>query len=232
MLAGTFGLDWSLSDNAWKRGVQVNQTMRGVTVIGLTIVAIALLFWAGVHNGRERKLAQQQQSKVAMSMPEAAGSGPAATYGAIPEMQGKVAPGFTLVDLDGKKVSLADFKGKPVLVNFWATWCAPCKLEMPWFQEFSQKYAAQGLVILGVAADEASKTTIASTAHKLTVTYPVLIGDSKTEDAYGGVNYLPETFYVGKDGKVVKETAGMSDDSGGKDEIEANIKALIAAGGQ
>ncbi|WP_232298794.1 TlpA disulfide reductase family protein [Granulicella tundricola] len=204
-------------------------------LVGLVVV-VTVLIWAGVHNARERRLAMQslqaqQASRVAL-IPEAAGKGGAAENPDAPKMQGKVAPGFSLVDLDGKKVSLASFKGKPVLINFWATWCAPCKLEMPWFEEFHQKYASQGLVILGIAADEAGKDVIASTARKLGVTYPVLLKTDEVETAYGGVDYLPESFYVDKTGKVFLETAGMNDDAGGKDEIEANIKKLIAAGGQ
>ena len=205
-------------------------------VLAGTVVLIAVLIWAGVHNARNRRLAMQQASNtqaMGMTMPEANSGGPAANgNGVTPALEGKVAPAFTLVDLSGKKVSLADYKGKPVLVNFWATWCGPCKLEMPWFEEFNKKYAGQGLVILGVAADDAAKPAIASTVNKLGVTYPILLRDDKVEDAYGGVNYLPESFYVDRGGKVMLETAGMSDDSGGKDEIEANIKKLIAAGGQ
>lgn len=152
--------------------------------------------------------------------------------GQLPKLQGKPAPGFTLVDLDGKTVSLSDFKGKSVLVNFWASWCAPCKLEMPWFEEFSKKYAGQGLVILGVAADDAGKNVIAGVAKKSGITYPILLKDDKVEDAYGGVGYLPESFYVDKTGTVTLVTAGLNDGQGGKDEIEAHIKKLIAVSGQ
>ena len=119
---------------------------------------------------------------------------------ALAKLEGKCRAGFKLVDLEGNKVALADYKGKPVVVNFWATWCAPCKLEMPWFEEFSKKYAGQ-VTILGVAADDVPKTMIASTAKKLGVTYPVLLKDDKVEEQYGGVDYLPESFYVGRDGK-------------------------------
>ena len=196
------------------------------------VVAVTVLIWAGVHNARERRLKMQemtaaQASKAAMSMPEA---NAASAGGMAPKLEGKVAPGFSLVDLDGKKVSLAELKGKPVVVNFWATWCAPCKLEMPWFEEFHKKYEGQGLVILGLAADDAGKKTIGDTAHKLGVTYPVLLTDDKVTEAYGGVDYLPESFYVDRGGKVLIETAGMSDGQGGKDQIEANIKKLIAEG--
>ena len=202
------------------------------------IVVVTLLIWAGVHNARSRKVAMQQEEDAkasrAVLVPDAGAraGGSADAGGMTPKLQGKAAPAFSLVDLSGKKVALADFKGKPVLINFWATWCGPCKIEMPWFEEFNKKYAGQGLVILGVAADDASKTLITSTSQKLGVTYPILLKDDKVEDAYGGVSYLPESFYVDKTGKVMLETAGLNDDAGGKDEIEANIKKLIAAGGQ
>ena len=208
--------------------------LRGVAVAALLVVAVSLLVWAGVHNGRERRLemqkTQETQASKAMLMPEAnAAANPADSP--MSKLNGKSAPAFTLVNLDGKKVSLADFKGKPVLVNFWATWCGPCKLEMPWFEEFNKKYSAQGLVILGVAADEAGKNVIAGTAKKSGVTYPILLGDDKMEEAYGGIDYLPETFYVDRSGKVLLGTAGVSSEDGGKDEIEANIKKLLAVGG-
>jgi thiol-disulfide isomerase/thioredoxin len=200
-------------------------------------LSVTLLIWAGVHNGRDRRLQMQalqdRQASQAALIPDKSGAGSsaaAADQDTTPKLQGKTAPQFTLVDLDGKKVSLADYRGKPVLVNFWATWCGPCKLEMPWFQEFSQKYAAQGLVILGVAADDAGKSVIAGVAKKSGVTYPILLADDKIEQAYGGVDYLPESFYVDRSGKVLLETAGISSEDGGKDEIEANIKKLVAGG--
>ena len=212
----------------------MNSNARRSALITLAmIVVVTALIWAGVHNARSRRLAMQQANDRAAAQASLIPAGKAGgddSQGPEPKLQGKVAPGFALVDLDGKKVALADFKGKPVLVNFWATWCGPCKLEMPWFEEFHNKYAGQGLVILGVAADEASKTSIASTAKKLGVSYPVLLVDDKVEKAYGGVDYLPESFYVGKDGKVLLETAGLSSESNGKDEIEANIKKLLASG--
>ncbi len=195
--------------------------------------SVTLLVWAGVHNARDRRLEaqkmQQAQANKVELMPGSQAEG-SAGQDLAPKLQGKVAPGFTLVDLQGKKVSLADYKGKPVLVNFWATWCGPCKLEMPWFEEFSKKYQPQGLVILGLAADDAGKSVIADTARKSGVTYPILLADDKIEEAYGGVDYLPESFYVDRQGKVLIETAGVSSEGGGKDEIEANIRKLVAGG--
>jgi thiol-disulfide isomerase/thioredoxin len=200
---------------------------RRLLVLAAMIAGVTLLIWAGVHNARGRRL--EAQKVVVM-----AGSGPKADASAMESMtrklQGKTAPAFTLVDLNGRKVSLADYKGHPVFVNFWATWCEPCKLEMPWLEDFSEKYKDQGLVVLGISTDDGGKDLVARTAKKLGVTYPILLKDDKVEDAYD-IEYQPESFYVDKKGTVVLATAGIAD-SGGKDMMEANIKKLIAAGGQ
>ena len=196
------------------------------------ILGIALMLWAGWHNLRARRLAMQKaEENHVVLVPGAAGQPgqvEEGDEGEEPSLRGKVAPGFSLTTLDGKKVSLSDFKGKAVLVNFWATWCGPCKVEMPWFQEFQKEYAGQGLVILGLVDDvDAGKDTIAKVAQKAGVTYPILLADGKVQKAYGGVDVLPMSFYVDRNGVVVEETAGL----GPKDEIEAHIKKAIASGG-
>jgi thiol-disulfide isomerase/thioredoxin len=209
---------------------------RKILVVVAMILGISLLIWAGVHNARERRLeAQQPMAPKIELIPANRTSGsaemPETPDGMTPRLQGKAAPEFTLVDLDGKKVSLKDYRGHPVFVNFWATWCEPCKLEMPWLQEFSQKYAGQGLVVLGISTDDVGKDVIAKTAKKLGVTYPILLKNDKIEDEYD-IESQPESFYVDKNGKVLIATAGVYDGQGGKDLIEANIKKLIAAAGK
>jgi thiol-disulfide isomerase/thioredoxin len=202
---------------------------RNGLVFGVMVVGIALLLWAGWHNLRERRLAMQKaQANRVVLTPAEPGQSEAQDSGAeTPHMLGKIAPGFTLATLDGKKVSLSDYKGRPVLVNFWATWCGPCKVEMPWFEEFHKQYAAQGFEILGLTDDaDAGKDLIAKTARKTGVTYPILLTDGKVQTAYGGLDVLPMSFYVDRNGVVVEETAGL----GGKDEIEAHIKKTIASG--
>src|SRR6202022_4069779 len=150
----------------------MDDVKRMVLVVGMMAVGISLMLWAGWHNLRERKLAMQraQENKVEL-IPDKSGSaeqaGASEGDGPTPKMRGKPAPAFTLVTLDGNKVSLSDYKGRPVLVNFWATWCGPCKVEMPWFEEFNKQYAAQGFVILGLADDvDAGKDAIAKVAQK------------------------------------------------------------------
>jgi peroxiredoxin len=139
-------------------------------------------------------------------------------------MKGKPAPEFTLQSLEGKPVHLSDFRGKAVLLNFWATWCAPCKIEMPWFVELQKQYSAQGLQILGVAMDDASPADIAKFAKDLGVDYPILIGKEDVGEAYGGVQFLPATFYIDREGRVVDKVFGLK----GRGEIEDNIKKALA----
>jgi thiol-disulfide isomerase/thioredoxin len=202
---------------------------RNALVFGVMIVGIALMLWAGWHNLRERRLAMQraEQNHVVLLPGKAGAADQGTTDVEQPSMRGKTAPAFTLTDLNGKKVSLSDYKGRPVLVNFWATWCGPCKVEMPWFEEFQKQYAAQGFQILGLTDDvDAGKDTITKVAHRTGVSYPILLTDGKVQTAYGGLDVLPMSFYVDRNGVVVEETAGL----GSKDEIEAHIKKTIASG--
>jgi peroxiredoxin len=133
------------------------------------------------------------------------------------------APDFTLQSLDGKTMRLSDFRGKAVLLNFWATWCGPCKIEMPWFVELQNQYAAQGFQIVGVAMDDASKEDISKFAKDMGVNYPILIGKESVGDEYGGVPALPESFLIGRDGKIVDKILGLR----GKAEIEDAIKKAL-----
>jgi len=204
------------------------------------VAGISLMLWAGWHNLRERRLAvEKAQENHVVLVPDngtangssagSAGQGDQAggmTTAQDEPLKGKPAPAFTLVNLEGKKVSLSDYKGRPVIVNFWATWCAPCKLEMPWFEEFREKYASQGFEILGIAEDDAPKDEIAKTAKRVNVSYPILLTDGKVAPAYGGVDQLPMSFYIDRKGVVETETIGLAS----KDEVEANIKRLVGSG--
>ena len=140
-------------------------------------------------------------------------------------LQGQPAPDFSLASLDGKTLKLSDFHGKAVLLNFWATWCEPCKIEMPWFVDLQKKYGPQGLQILGVAMDDASSKDIAAFAKKMGVNYPIVIGKEAVGDQYGGLPYLPSTFYIDRDGKVVQRVFGLVSRS----EIESDIQKALGS---
>jgi thiol-disulfide isomerase/thioredoxin len=199
---------------------------RAAVSVGILAV-VMLLISAGVYNLRARRLAMEKrgESEVMLTKTDSPGSeGDAMASMMGVNLRGKAAPGFTLVDLSGKKVSLSDFKGHPVVVNFWATYCGPCKLEMPWFQEMVAKYQPQGLVVLGLDQDEGVQDEVISKAAKrVGVSYPILLPDDTTAKAYQLGDYLPETFYVGKNGLVVDQSVGAHS----KDEIEADIQKAI-----
>jgi thiol-disulfide isomerase/thioredoxin len=133
------------------------------------------------------------------------------------------APDFALTSLDGTTMRLSDFRGKAVLLNFWATWCGPCKIEMPWFVDLQKEYGSQGLQIVGVAMDDASKEDIAKFAKDMGVNYPILIGKESVGQAYGGVPALPESFFISRDGKIVDKIIGLE----GKADIEEAIKKTL-----
>ncbi len=129
-----------------------------------------------------------------------------------PASQPIMAPDFSLKSLpEGKQVQLSSLRGKAVLINFWATYCGPCKEEMPFLVELQKKYGPEGLQILGVTMDDVEEKSITDFARKMGVNYPILQGTEKVADAYGGINGLPTTFFVGRSGKVVKELLGVAE---------------------
>lgn len=141
---------------------------------------------------------------------------------------GKPAPTFVVTTLDGKEVSLSDYKGKAVIVNFWATWCGNCKVEMPWLAQLREKYASQGVEVLGILTNNVSSTKIAAITQKYGVKYPILMCNHKTAQAYGGLPELPVSFFIDRRGIVVAEMDGADSEQ----QIEANIHKALERPGQ
>ncbi len=141
---------------------------------------------------------------------------------------GSQAPDFDLKVLggQGKTLQLSSLKGKAVIVSFWATWCEPCKIEMPWLVELQKKYGPQGLQVVGVALDDADEKTISDFARKMKVNYPVVIGTERVADMYGGVVALPITFWLDRSGKIVDHVMGLESES----EMEESIKKSLIQG--
>lgn len=137
----------------------------------------------------------------------------------------KPAPDFTLQDANGASVKLSDYHGKVVLLNFWATWCGPCTVEIPWFVEFEQQYKSKGLEVVGVSMDEDGWTAIKpfAAAHKMN--YRVLLGNDTVSQLYGGVESLPTTFLIDREGKFAfSPHIGLA----AKDEYLNEIQTLVA----
>jgi thiol-disulfide isomerase/thioredoxin len=180
---------------------------RNIVVGVILVVTVAFMIYSGARRSRS--------GLVGVNVEKLAG-----------DVKGKVAPDWELNTLDGKPVRLSDYRGKAVLLNFWATWCEPCKIEMPWFVELQKEYAGQGLAIVGVAMEDTKNEEIADFAKKMGVNYTILRGKEAVGQAYGGVEGLPTTFFIGRDGKLVDQSTGLVSRS----EIVDHIKEALAQG--
>jgi thiol-disulfide isomerase/thioredoxin len=135
---------------------------------------------------------------------------------------GDSAPSFSRANLAGKQVKLTEYRGKLVLLNFWATWCGPCRKEMPLFSKWQQDYGAKGLQIIGLSMDDEA-ATVKEFLTQRPVTYPILMGDAKLGEEFGGVLGLPLSFLIDAQGRVVAKYQGEADLS----KMEAKIKELL-----
>jgi len=138
----------------------------------------------------------------------------------------KAAPDFALKDVDGKTVHISEYKGKVVLLDFWATWCAPCKVEIPWFMEFEQQFKDKGFAVLGVSMDEDGWTVVKPYLQQLKMNYRIVLGNDQVGEQYGGVDSLPTTFLIDRQGKIAATHVGLS---GGKEDFRNDIANLLAS---
>lgn len=159
----------------------------------------------------------------ASAKPDAQSSGNAA---------GVMEPEVTFESLDGKQVPLASLKGKVVVVNFWATWCDPCRVEIPWMIDFQQKYESRGFTMLGIAMDDEGKSVVgpfvATTlfdvgGKQMTMNYPIMLGNDDVASKFGGLIGLPMTVVISRDGKIVKRFIGLAS----HDVLDQQIQALL-----
>lgn len=134
----------------------------------------------------------------------------------------KQAPEFIRTDLNGQQIDLKRYRGKVVLLNFWATWCAPCQIELPRFDAWQKKYGAHGLQVLAVSMDDGD-APVKRTVRRLHLGFPVVMGDAKLGDAYGGVLGLPITFLIDRNGVVVGKVKGETD----LGKLELRVKAAL-----
>jgi len=135
----------------------------------------------------------------------------------------KLAPEFSLKDVNGTEKKLSDFRGSVVIIDFWATWCPPCREEIPHFVELYNQYKDQGLEIIGVSMDQSPERIIPGFIEKNNINYTILFGEDKVYDLYGGINAIPTTFIVDKEGNLVRKYVGYRE----KGVFEQDIKELL-----
>lgn len=187
----------------------------------LTIVAVVAVLAATYLADRATR--QPRKGVVSVAAGNSAGK---------PNAAAKPAPEVTLKDLEGKDLSLSEYKGKVVLVNFWATWCEPCQVEIPWLIEIQQKYAAKGFTVLGIAMDEegakvvtpwVSKERFDVNGAKSQMNYPIVIGNDAAADKFGGLLGYPTSVLITRDGKIVKRITGIIS----SEEISKSIESQL-----
>jgi len=146
----------------------------------------------------------------------------------------KEEPSVAFRDLHGANITLASFKGKVVLVNFWATYCEPCRTEIPWLIEFQRQYASKGFTVLGVGMDDeganvvqpwVQTTTFDVNGQPTLMDYPIVIGDDDVADKFGGLWAYPTSFLVTRDGKIAKKYIGLIN----KEDLEKQIQTLLGS---
>jgi peroxiredoxin len=137
---------------------------------------------------------------------------------------GKPMPKFNLKDADGKVVQPVDYKGKVVLLDFWATWCGPCKVEIPWFIDFERQFKDQGFAVLGVSMDEDGWSAVKPYVQNMKMNYRILLGNDDVSAAYGGLDALPTTLLIDRQGKIASVHEGVSM---GKEEFKNAIVQLL-----
>uniref|UniRef100_Q01QT8 Redoxin domain protein n=1 Tax=Solibacter usitatus (strain Ellin6076) TaxID=234267 RepID=Q01QT8_SOLUE len=141
-----------------------------------------------------------------------------------PPAERKAAPEFALRDSSGRSVSLKKFRGKVVLLDFWALWCHGCKEEIPWFVEFQRKYGSKGLTVVGVSLDEEGWKVVRPFLAKASIPYRILLGNEATAKKYGTEN-MPDAFLIDRHGRIAATYVGLVD----RGNVEANLRTMLNA---
>ena len=193
----------------------------GVIAIIITIIVTGGLIYLGVTNKGTSASSSSAASTDSMAGHHDGAAGPTSNLDAL---VGQPAPDFSLGLVDGNTFKLSEHRGKVVVIDFWATWCGPCKIEIPWFVEFQTKYGAQGLQVVGVSVDD-TVDKLNPFIREFKMNYPVLqgLGHDDLTNAYGPMWGIPVTAVISRDGKICSKHTGL----GSKDKFEDEIKGLL-----
>jgi len=154
---------------------------------------------------------------------------PARTAPVKPDKDRHQAPDFALKDVNGQTVRLSDYRGKVVLLDFWATWCGPCQIEIPWFMDLERRNKDKGFAVLGVSMDDEGWEVVKPFLAQLGVNYRVVIGNDETSQLYGGVDALPTTFLIDRAGKIAAVHVGLVNRRDFEDGVEQLLQSPAPA---
>lgn len=185
-----------------------------ISVIGIGSALACALLWTGCSDFgsmRSAKATQEHKSVAPFDLNNAVG---------------QPTPGFSLKDSNGQTVHLADYKGKVVLLDFWATWCGPCKMEIPWFIDFERQFKDQGFAVVGVSMDEDGWSAVKPYVQNMKMNYRVVLGDDNVSTAYGGLDSLPTTLLIDRQGKIASVHVGVAM---GKEDFKNAVVQLLNA---
>ena len=155
--------------------------------------------------------------------PGVAVAGEPSTYAAATREKKAVAPSFSMRTLDGKTVRLSDFKGRPVVLDFWATWCAPCRASMPHLDSIQTRYKERGLVVLGLSVDDDDPPYVRKFADRLGVKFRLGMADEHILDLYGPIRSIPTTVFINRNGTIVRRVVGYLD----QETVDAYVNELF-----
>jgi peroxiredoxin len=189
-----------------------------IWAIGVGSVLACELLWTGCSDFASKPSAKAETKATPNQAPAAQFDLKAAVGQPLPE--------FKLKDADGQTVHAADYKGKVVLLDFWATWCGPCKIEIPWFMDFERQFKDQGFAVVGVSMDEDGWNAIKPYVQNMKMNYRVLLGNDDVSTAYGGLDSLPTTLLIDRQGKIASVHVGVAM---GKEEFKNAIVQLLNA---
>jgi peroxiredoxin len=209
--------DWTPNINQGLIWLHDRQTTRGFPWMWSAVAGMACLWLMAFPAPRA---AAQYCLNCSVALWQNVATSRATRASVTPENARKLAPDLILIDASGRPVQLSSYKGKVVILNFWATWCGGCKVEIPWFIEFQKTYSGRGFQVLGVSFDDDGWKVVKPFIAAKRVNYPVMIGDSHLAALYGGVQALPVSYLIDKSGRIAAKHLGVVSQSDYRAEIE------------